>query len=878
VSQEGGGISGEEEIGGDPADQPPNVDVPSAMKLIHHKGARRVSSKAESVPKDAYFAFLLLRHLRIRDVRNKCLDILNYFRSVERTLTINSEGLSLEARQQQQPSHSRGLLDHRHLFKTPADYVISESEFMQYMEVENHDDFYSFNEEGHVRVWDPQGVAVVYDVVLDDLLRLERELLTLGSYYIMREGVKTTSSKELDIGTYSHQSVDRFAVLLDLWTAETQYLELKMKVVNCYLEAYHHVYDKREKQRLTEVITTLLARRPRYSPKSSYFTSAYSKECQCLEAHYHLVQSIIDHQIMEERTSNQQLSDVRMQREGRGVVGSAFGLPPPLVPQLLVSLSGDKRLLLHTYLLECCNSLCVVASLPTAIDWALSEVTNSQGVTHPLDVITLHHKLLQVVAGEWQQRAEMGGTYTLDVQKHLFTDVCAEDPYLLGKVCVAFGNRQSAARGDEGSNPKEQKQQRLQAWCNVLQLASLRHHLLLACSESETLARLYKQQLASLNLEECHAYLRCVPFDLSARLPANKDLDHFVTQAREGKSSDSRLDRYTPMRLHLAVHELDEKHVGTFSFRSEEAIMKILTSQNGLDGVRVTLQCQMTHRNTLAVACQQNSLVLKHTMSPSTSSQNSSQVLDSGKSRASSISSQTPPTSGPPITITASEVGQNLFLAKTLKRTFVSLQQEKVPVRDHMLAQFTTQPSSVLRNSEELEKVKCTLIRQFCTNLTKATGHISIRVQIIRQYDSMTQLLQHFPRTRDAFFSLGKVASGGGGGLSEGKQHFSFIKDPRQYRSRPLTLLSNDGKKLLNLWYIPHFSEVLSLFCDLRLEDCLRALSCALRLVSSLHILLQYLCTHVRLGTSPQGHTHQGSHEKTTLGGNWGGTEGIGTV
>lgn len=71
-------------------------------------------------------------------------------------------------------------------------HSISESEFMQYMEVENHDDFYSFNEEGHVRVWDPQGVAVVYDVVLDDLLRLERELLTLGSYYIMREGVKVS--------------------------------------------------------------------------------------------------------------------------------------------------------------------------------------------------------------------------------------------------------------------------------------------------------------------------------------------------------------------------------------------------------------------------------------------------------------------------------------------------------------------------------------------------------------------------------------------------------------------------------------------------------------------------------------------------------------
>ena len=76
------------------------------------------------------------------------------------------------------------------------------------------------------------------------------------------------------------------------------------------------------------------------------------------------------------------------------------------------------------------------------------------------------------------------------------------------------------------------------------QLVSLRHHLLLTCSESETLTHLYKQQLASLDLEECHAHLRCVPFDLSARLPGNKDLDYFMAQAREGRSSDSRLDRW----------------------------------------------------------------------------------------------------------------------------------------------------------------------------------------------------------------------------------------------------------------------------------------------------------------------------------------------
>lgn len=142
-----------------------------------------------------------------------------------------------------------------------------------------------------------------------------------------------------------------------------------------------------------------------------------------------------------------------------------------------------------------------------------------------------------------------------------------------------------------------------------------------------------------------------------------------------------------------------------------------------------------------------------------------------------------------------------------------------------MLAQFTVQPSTALR---ELENTKCALIRQFCTNLTKTTGHYSLRTQTIRQYDSLTRLLQDFPATRDAFFVWGKVTNGRGN-TSQGKR-FSVggIQDPRQHRSRPLALLSKDGSKLLNLWYIPHFSEILSWFCDLSVEECVRALSLAL--------------------------------------------------
>lgn len=50
----------------------------------------------------------------------------------------------------------------------------------------------------------------------------------------------------------------------------------------------------------------------------------------------------------------------------------------------------------------------------------------------------------------------------------------------------------------------------------------------------------------------------------------------------------------------------------------------------------------------------------------------------------------------------------------------------------------------------------------------------------------------------------------------------------RTFQRRPQQLLSADGKTLLNLWYIPHFSEVLHMFKTL--EVLVRHLNTSLRL------------------------------------------------
>ena len=84
-------------------------------------------------------------------------------------------------------------------------YRIDEAKFMQFTEVENHDDFYEFFVtpevgRGTVAIWDPQGVNIVYDVALEDLREIENELLIIGTYYIQRgcglgEGSGTTVYK-----------------------------------------------------------------------------------------------------------------------------------------------------------------------------------------------------------------------------------------------------------------------------------------------------------------------------------------------------------------------------------------------------------------------------------------------------------------------------------------------------------------------------------------------------------------------------------------------------------------------------------------------------------------------------------------------------------
>ena len=99
--------------------------------------------------------------------------------------------------------------------------------------------------------------------------------------------------------------------------------------------------------------------------------------------------------------------------------------------------------------------------------------------------------------------------------------------------------------------------------------------------------------------------------------------------------------------------------------------------------------------------------------------------------------------------------------------------------------------------------------------------------------------------------------------------------DPRTLHKRPRKVLSDDGKEVLNVWFIPHYTETCVVYKNLNDEECTAALTYHVKIVGGLHDILQYLCAHSRLGSSQ---AVLGSNKALFVSADWGGSEGIGIL
>ncbi|KAG7465708.1 hypothetical protein MATL_G00156270 [Megalops atlanticus] len=813
----------------------------------------------------AYLSLLYLRHLRIRQLQRSCLGMLNYLRSVERTLAFDVAGLHTDsgelgssAEESAWMSAARGgsgtqggLGSQLYLHNTPADYKVHLAEFMEFSEVENHHDYHS-SEEGCVHTQGACGLYIVYDVALRDLEELEHLLLLLASHYIQRNAGQGTAQKSGGSGTdvqfWAQMDVDRLAVLLDLWTCEEAFLQSKMQLLDCYFEAYQHVTDSGERFSLAQVITDVMHRRPRLDLGSGYFVQAYRAELGCLQSHQQLLRLVLNCQIEEQRQYLQ-----RIWRGGQRGSAQDYGMPLNYIPKQLVTLGNSSPALKSVYLLEVHPSLYLASRLHQALSQAHSELCQLHGARTPGERLALEQRLLLGALNKWESLASREACYNSQTQKDLFSDVFFEDPLFVRDVGVAV---LGSAEGEEKRRGKERQFLAVETFSKLLELVTLRHRLMESASETALLSQLYHGFAWEMGFEEFHLHLRPVQFEFAVLREKPEKPPLFIT-ALLG-------DRYTPSSLPLSIQEIDESQIGRFSFRTEDAVIQLM-SRSGIENLQVALACQVTHKNALIGAVKQACLCYWANNRGGAEGQEGL-----GSSTGAGKDGQVPQTDRSTNREKAHRPAPGV--RKRPAEAFVSLQLERVGLRDEMLNAFVRKKEvmgTVMKNPEEVEKIKRKLILEFCEKFSTRMSQCCVRAQIVGLYHSLNTLLEDLPTVRSSHFMQG--------GANEQKNardsELGLQVDPRSFQSRPRCVLSADGRTLLNLWFIPHFSEVLLMFRALEEAACQGALNQTLEIVSALHDIIYYLVSFARLGNSPTAsHSRTGQH----LTADWGGAEGIG--
>ncbi|XP_077158407.1 uncharacterized protein LOC143819972 isoform X3 [Paroedura picta] len=856
-------------------------DYTTTLQLLGlHEGMEEVSSKDLIMTKGAYLSLLYLRHLRIRELQRICLGILNYFRSIERTLTISTSGLTLSAGNLVSTAEDPcwvnaakggigafgGLGSHWYMHYTPADYKVHSLQFMEFAEMENHDDFYT-TEEAYIHTQDQRGAYVMYDVALQDLKDLEKELLLVATQYIEMEKdhMACSDSTKSNYSGWAHASVDRSAILLDLWTCEKTFLENKWQLIDSYFEAYHHALDAEERFALAQAITDIMYKRPRFDFRLGYFVNIYKDECICLRHHLQLIKDVLNKQMDNQRKYNH-----KIWRDDPKDGINQYGFPPYIIAKQLIAVNNSPPALKNIYLLEFHPSLGLVSLIPKALDHVLQEFQQICRPKTASDVINLEKHVLQLALDEWMTMENPESFYGSQIQKDLFMDVLVEDPSLVREIAMSA---LTSVTGGEEKQGKEKQVFVVNVFSRLLEVLTLRHRLIEAAVESAQLGRLYKDFGGEMGFDEFHLYLRPVYFEFAThKEKADQPPPIFITSLLE---DDKGVDRYIPSSLVLSIQDID-KQIGKFSFHSKDSILQLLL-HSGIENLQIALACQVTQKNSLLVAVQQAAFC--HLMHPTQTvhMKEGNQSMQSQSSSASERSSTVGNETESQLLATAAQISYSIgrFAAGhlNLKRppeAFISIQLEKQGPRDIMLNTFIQKKQILgnrMQNSDEVNKVKREVIAEYCYKVAHRMSQYSLRSQIIAYYNSIKALIDDLPNIRDKYFIIGLPQE-----KKEGKEKIK--NDPRSFHPRPHCLLSADGRSFLNLWFIPHPSETLFMFKMLPEKVGYRALRVTLQIVAAFHDIISYIFSFAQLGSAPSCFDYFCFEHLTA---DWGGTEQIGT-
>ena len=548
-------------------------------------------------------SYITLRFLRIRTLRQCCLHELNYLRSIQRTLTIYEQRLTIDSKDKQMLAVDQRFstyVAHTYIFDTPSECTLDALAYMQTGEhLDNVEDYAHESDADDdmpfIYVRDSVGYYIVYDCALNDVKELEQEMIAIGSYFIDKALLKQDKADVI-------QTIDRFEILYNLWEYELTYLQYKRKLIDCFYEIYQHTFDENERRLIGQTIADIGARRPRIDFRNDeYFAHSYSLEIRFLTQYLSLVREYIDRHVHDIRHMTENLTDP--QDFGAYFPSQRSASSPP------VYLSVSK---IHSYyLFEFLESLSSLTRLPHLLKQAFNELVQFEQCQRQADLSTTERLLYELesldeICTAYRQLEQPGAMFSPNYQRDVFNTLFSDHPTLMGRFAGDLLKQVDVTR----TTKKEQYDKFMKFSTHLLELLTLRYRLVRSASECEVLTKIYKHQLDVMGMDHSHLLLRFVQFDFAqTKNLTETDIDVDFESCRV---ADVRLDKITGQNhLLFAIQELEEGTIGRINFRQQDQWLALINEgDEALTNLKVALRFQLMHNQLLHSAILQHRLAL----------------------------------------------------------------------------------------------------------------------------------------------------------------------------------------------------------------------------------------------------------------------------
>ena len=577
------------------------------LGLDDTSGHRRDSDTEGNDASESYglqLSYITLRLLRIRTLRHRCLHEFNYFRSLQRTLTIYEQRLLMSSKGKEFHSIDQRFhhyIPHTYLFDTPHECTFDTLHFMQSEEhIENVEDFAQEAHLDHdssiVHVQDSTGLYIIYDCALDDVNALEEEIVSIGSYFIEKAAIKQGKN---DSNPDFIRKIDRFEILYHLWEYELTYLQCKRQLIDCFYEIYQHTLDGHERHLITQTIANLMARRPRIDFRhDDYFAHSYSLEIRHLNQYLTLIREYLHRHINDIRQVTENLFD-----------STDFGAYFPSTrsqssPPIYLSVSK-----IHSYhLFEFLESLSSLTRLPYLIKDTFDELNEFEQIQRQNNLTLTERMLFELeyldeILNTYKQLDQPGAMYSPNHQRDVFNSLFSDHPTMMGKLAYEILKQIDEAR----TTKKEQYDKYIKLNTSLIELITLRYRLIRSASDCELLTMIYKQQLDVMGIDHSHLFLRFVQFEFAQTRTLDHEFDFDTSHIPDG-----RLDKITGQQsLLFAVQELEEGSIGRFSFRQKDQWLTwIADGDDAISNLKVALRVQLMHNHFVHTAILQHRIAV----------------------------------------------------------------------------------------------------------------------------------------------------------------------------------------------------------------------------------------------------------------------------